>query len=220
MARPVVVIKTLTAADADAVAQTQAPAARGNFNLNGVAVVYGIAVLDTQRRILITSGGDDSDIDFTVYGTNGADVAIQETVAGTNAGTVATDLDFATVTRVVASGAVAAPGAQIGTNTTGSTAWQIPNQHITPFEIGVQLVLVSGAATFSIEYTDEPVLAPMPVYRVGPLPPPVPIVWPTLNGFVASGAGAINVPIAAWRLTITAGTGAVEATAIQAGIRN
>lgn len=219
---PVVITKALVAADATAVCLSQGLAASGNLLINGDDATAGVATLDTQRRIGITSGGNDSGITFTVYGTMGSGVAISETVTGTNAGVASPLQDFLTVTRVSASGAVATT-VTVGTTAVGSTAWQVPNRHITPFELSVMVDLTSGAATGTIEVAIDEVLAPISIYSTGfnTAPPvPSPVAWPSLTNVVGAASGVINEPIAGWRLTVTAGSGTLKATGIQAGISN
>jgi hypothetical protein len=96
--------------DADAVALAQAVAGAGNLTLNGVTVNGGVARLGAQRRVYITSAGNDSGITFTVTGTIfslSGPAAVVETVTGANAGVVSTSKVFDTVTQVAASGAAA-----------------------------------------------------------------------------------------------------------------
>src|SRR6185437_3174379 len=118
--RPVTISKTLAAASANNIALSQSPAGAGNLTLNGAAVAAGVATLDTQRRVLITSAGTDTGITFTVYGGNQSGSAISETVAGGSLGIpVSTTQDFLTVTRVAASGASAST-VTVGTSGVGS----------------------------------------------------------------------------------------------------
>lgn len=222
MARAVVLTKSLTAAAVAAVAAAQPLAAAGNLLINGSAATGGVATLDSQRRISILSSGNDSALNWTVYGTNQAGLVISEVVAGGNAVAVATTQDFLTVTRISGSGATAGT-VQVGTSGIGSTPWQVPNQHITEFSIGVGTELVSGAANWTIEVTSDSPLQLIPIYQPGfATTPPVPVVfgWPGLSGVAAATAGKIDTVIAAWRLTITAGLGTVKVSATQAGIRN
>jgi hypothetical protein len=217
MARPVVLTKTLAAADVDIIAVAQALAAAGNLVL-----VTAPVTLDSQRRISILSSADDSLLTWTVVGTNEAGSAISETVAGGNAVAVVTLQDFLTVSRVSANGAVAGT-VQVGTNDDGSTPWQVPNAHIDPFELAVSFELVSGAVTGTLECTDDTPLAPMYIYQPGysqTLPVPTPFGWPMMVGILADTQGVVNRPIAAWRWTTTAGAGVCRITARQSGIRN
>jgi hypothetical protein len=79
--------------------------------------------LDEPRQVLITNVGNDSGITFTVYGTWIGGQTISETVQGTSGSTVATTLDFATVTRVAASGATSVSGVTVGTNGVAGSSW-------------------------------------------------------------------------------------------------
>ena len=108
MALPVIFSQALAAASATNIAASQSPAA-GVITLNGSAVTGGVAVLDAQRRVIVTSGSDDTGITFTVKGTNGAGSQIQETIAGASGAAAATNLDFKTVTSVTHTGSVAVP---------------------------------------------------------------------------------------------------------------
>lgn len=215
--RPIVLTKTLAAADVDIIAVAQALAAAGNLTLVSVPVT-----LDTGRRVSILSSGDDTALTWSVVGTNEAGLGISEEVAGGNAVAVVTLRDFLTVSHVLADGAVAGT-VQVGTNDMGSTPWQVPNTHITPPVIGIGTELLSGAANWTIEATYESPMMPIPIYQPGysqTLPVPTPFGWPGLVGLAASASGVINANVAAWRLTINSGTGAVQAVGIQSGIRN
>lgn len=212
--RPVVLTKILAAASVNCIAQSQSLAGAGNFTLNGSAVSAGVATLDTQRRVLITSAGNDSGITFTVFGTTQSGTAIQETVTGANAGAVATNQDFLTVTKVAASGATAST-VQIGTNTTGSTPWVLVDPHVTPSMIGVGAI-VSGTVTYTAEYTYDDFLN----LAAGAYPNVFSAQTPAaLKAVSANGDGVFNFPFRGLRLTITAGAGTVTLTAIQSGIR-
>lgn len=224
MARAVVVQKSLATASANAIALSQTPVSGTALTLNGASVTGGVATLDTARRVLLTYGSEGSARTLIVNGTNGTGAAISETLAVPSGapGTVATLQDFLTVTSAVPAGGGYTAAVTLGTNATGSTAWQVPNQHVTPFQIGFECDLLSGAATFSIETTNNSPLAPLPIYQAGySTTLPVPNAFPVtgLTALTGNAQGSVSgVPIAAWRLTVTAGTGSVQATAQQAGI--
>lgn len=211
--RPVVLGKTLQAASVNGIAQSQSLAGAGSFTLNGSAVSGGVATLDTQRRVLITSAGNDSGISFTVFGTNQGGNAIEETVAGANAGAAATNQDFLTVTQVASSGATAST-VQVGTDSVGSTPWALVDPHVTPCNLGLGVV-VSGTVTYSVEYSYDDItgLAPGSFPNVFPLA--------ALASKTANADASITWPIRAVRLTLNSSTppGAATLTAIQAGIR-
>jgi hypothetical protein len=211
--RPVVLTKTLAAASVNCIAQAQSLAGAGNFTLNGAAASGGVAVLDTARRVLVTSAGNDSGIAFTVFGSNQAGAPIQETLAGANAGAVATNQDFATVSRVASSGATAST-VEVGTNGVGSTPWALVDPHVTPTMMGLG-VTVAGTVNFTVEYTyDDPL-------NQAPGAFPTPFAFAALAGKTADSDAVLNQTVRAVRLTLNSNTppGAATLTAIQAGIR-
>lgn len=213
--RSVTISKTLAAASATNIASSQAVAAAGTITLDGTLVSGGVATLDTQRRVLYTSTGDDSKITFTTYGTNESQNPIHETVAGTNGSTVATNLDFATVTKAVTSGAVATK-VSIGTNGVGSTSWKNPSTSMAPFTLPINCT-VSGTVTYALESTQSDYWTPVQPTETTPIS----IVSGTvLNSQTAAANLTIDSPIQGWRLTVSAGTGTVTGTAVQAGIVN
>lgn len=220
--RPIVLTKALAAANAQAVCNSQALVAAGNLTINGADASGGIATLDTPRRILISSGGDDVGTTYTVYGTNGSGTPISENVAGTNGGTAATNQDFATVTQVAVSAAVATT-VEVGTNTTGSTIWFVPNYQQQIQNIGVETVLVSGSATWSVETTQDDPRAPISIYSQGyNTAPPVCTPFPVtgLTNADQNAQGVITQPVMGVRLTVIAGTGTVRMTLVPAGLRD
>ena len=216
----------LAAAVANGICQSQAPAAAGNLNLNGTLVSAGVATLDTARRILVTSDGNDSAATFTIYGTNRDGVAQQEAITGLNATSKYTALDFKTVTRIAIDRA-AVGNITAGTNGTGSSVWVMDNPGSRTFQLSVAVYVDPdlGAVTYTVEHTyDDP-------NKIGVTydPPPQnssiapggfvpPIAWPnsTLRDQTASGEAVYNNPIQYHRVTITAGTGRVTMQSLQA----
>lgn len=223
MANSTKVTKQLAAAADNNICASQAVGAAGDLTINGAAAAGGVATLDTARRVLITSAGNDSGITFTVYGLNALNGnPIFEAVTGSNGGTVPTLQDFFSVSRVAASGA-AAGNVKVGTNGVGSTPWVLINQHIAPVQVELGVTLDSGAANWSIEETDDPPQGVAPNF--GNLPwqspdIPVAVADPVLQALSASATGAIGDVRRAWRLTINSGTGAVSARGTQAGVIN
>jgi hypothetical protein len=211
--RPVILSKALAAASVNCIAQSQSLAGAGNFALNGSATAGGVATLDTQRRVLVTSAGNDSGITFTVFGTTDSGTAIQETVTGANAGAAATNQDFAMVTKVAASGATAST-VQVGTNSVGSTRFVLFDYHLAPFHVALgSTAPAGGGTTYSAEYTYDDFLdlvaGAFPVARSVP---------GLLNQTLSANA-SLDEPATGVRLTISAGTGTVSLTVIQAGIK-
>jgi hypothetical protein len=217
---PNIFIQSLAVSNNTAIAASQSPGT-GVITLNGSLASGGVATLDTQRRVVLSSGGNDTAINFTVFGTNGAGFPIQDTVAGGNTtGTPAvTNLDFKTITNIIHSGTVTST-LTVGTGNTGSSLWQIVNWNAYPPNISVAVQLVTGAVTYTVEHTyDDPNILP----GTGGLNAAgftYPVPWPdaTLNGASASGETQINNPITAWRLTTVAGTGTLSVRGMQDGI--
>jgi len=216
MARPVVLTKTLTAGDTNILAEAQTLAAAGDVDLDGVAA----GVLDTQRRVLITSAGDDTGVTFTIWGANENGGAIRETVTGADTAAVATNLDFKTVTRIAASGATDGD-IIVGTNGVGSTRWANFDMHIPTPNLGLQLALLSGSGNVTVEYTSSPIQIPRgtPAANLGSdTPRPVVTALGSLTSKTANAVGSITTPITGWRLTVNSGTGSWQLTGVPAGI--
>lgn len=118
-----ITVGPLAAASANNIATSQTVSGASNVNLNGSTVSGGIAVLDEPRRVLITNAGNDSGVTFTVYGTTYGGHSVSEAVQGTSGSSVATTVDFATVTRVATSGSTSVSGITVGTNGVAGSRW-------------------------------------------------------------------------------------------------
>lgn len=212
MGQPDVFSRVLAASSANNVALSQSPGA-GAITLNGSTVVGGVATLDAQRRILITSGSSDAGITFTVNGTNGAGFPISDTFAG-GATTAQSNLDFLTVTSVTHTGSVAST-ITIGTSAVGSSLWQIVNWNAVPTNIGYYIEARTGTATFALEYTlDDPNILPgTGGLNASGLTYPSPISLTTTIG-----TASVTTPIVAWRLTTNTGTGTLVVRSLQSGL--
>lgn len=223
MANPTILTKSLAAASANNIATSQSGSSGVGLTINGSTATSGIATLDTQRRVLITSVGNDSSITFAIVGTNEGGNSIGETVTGSSGATVASLQDYLTVSSIVPSGATTTSGVTVGTNATGSSSWKLVNDHIAPVSVQLEGQVTSGSGTWGVEYTYDPVQGIPP--NVGNLPwtyatPPAVLSHATLTGQTGALDGSISVPVSAYRLTLTTGTGTVKLRAIQAGIVN
>jgi hypothetical protein len=215
---PVSFSKSLAAASANNVCLSQTIAAGGGaLALNGAAVVGGVAILDTQRQIIITSAGNDSGVTFTVYGTNDAGMTISSAVQGANIGVAVVPVNFRTITRITASAATSA--VTVGTNSTGSSQWFMPNYHLDPFVLDIESV-VTGAVTYSIETTMDDYWTPPNQVQARGYTGIVLARPTTVAAATASSSLVITAPCRGWRATITAGAGSVAVEALQAGISN
>lgn len=201
--------KVLTAASANSIVTSQS----GTANV-GLTIASG--TLDTQRRVLITSAGNDSNKTFRITGTNESGTVVTEALTGGNIAAVASAFDYLTVTSIVPS-ANTASTVTVGTNTTGSTPWKNLNVHMAPFSVDFETV-ISGTVTYSVEYT----LSPFHVPTNSPLnlSYPINVKTTTISAATAAAAGQLTYPVRGWRLTVTSGTGTVTAEATQAGIIN
>ena len=114
---------------------------------------YSFATLDVARRVLFTSGGNDSGITFTLTGTDWAGSPIGETVTGANAGTAVSVLDYLTITSITTSGAVATT-LTVGTNGVAGSPWVRFDDFAAAAQVAIQAT-VSGTANYSIQTTLE-----------------------------------------------------------------
>lgn len=210
--RPIIITKTLAASDASGVCASQTPGGAGNLTINGTFASGGVATLDTQRRVGVTSAGNVSGVTFTIYGTNQEGNPIQETITGPNIATTSTTFDFKTVTRVAISGAAAA-AVTVGTTGVGSTQWVTLDQHVSPFATALFLE-ISGTINVTVEYTGSDVIL------ISSLTPGN-VVWtahPNLTGKTANADSNLAFPASAVRMTVNSGTGTAKFITRQAGI--
>jgi hypothetical protein len=217
MGQPIIFTRVLAASNATAIAASQSPGSGGITISN---VTSGVT-LDAQRRVIITSGGNDTGVNFTVIGTNQVGASISDTFAGTNgtATPAQSNLDFLTVTGITHSGSVAST-LTAGTNGVGSSLWQIINWNVTPTDLAISVELRSGAANFTVEHTyDDPNILPgTGGLNASGLAYALP--WPdvTINGLSATVESSSQNPILAFRLTTNSGTGTLVCRAMQSGL--
>ena len=122
---------------------------------NVSAGTNGVATLDTPRRVLLTDGGSDTGITFTITGTDRSGIPITETLTGTASSTVYTAQDFLTITQIVASGASSASGVQFGTNGVASSAWVRMDDYAMS-QIAIQCD-VTGTVNYTVQSSlDDP----------------------------------------------------------------
>jgi hypothetical protein len=206
--RPITLTRALLTADADGIAQNQTAAGAGDLTLNGALVAGGVAQLTSQRKVGGHSTGNISTVIFTVYGTNSAGASITDTVTGINNSTVSTTLDFLTVTRIAASGAVGT-NVEFGTTSVGASQPIPLDIYIDPFDVSL-FVDVTGTVDVTVEYTGD----------ADVLTSSGPFLWfahVDLTNVTADDVGTIISPVTAVRLLTNSGTGTAELTVLQAG---
>jgi hypothetical protein len=212
-----VTVGPLAAASANNIALSQTTAGAANLTLNGSTVTSGVAVLDEPRQVLITNVGNDSGITFTVYGTWIGGQTISETVQGTSGSTVATTLDFATVTRVAASGATSVSGVTVGTNGVAGSRW-VRLDSWADAQTSIQCN-VSGTVNYTVQVTMDDPNSPTNPIAIGD------VEWLNTNDTdaVTSVANVFTnfqfTPTFA-RVLLNSGTGSVTSTFAQFNVVN
>lgn len=208
MANSVILTTTLAvAADDNGIAESQSPLAAGNLTLNGVLVSSGVAILTTAgiaRQVVITSGGNDSDKTFTIYGTNATGNAISEVLTGASGAAATSALYYRTVTRIAISAASA--GTVIaGTNGVGVSRIVNIDTALNPINVSITTA-VTGTVNYTIQYTTGDI-------QGSP-------VWTNDAGGAKTGAFATTytTPISGVRILINSGTGVVTTNIVQSGL--
>lgn len=102
------------ASDDDGIMVSSSPGA-GALTFGGALVSGGVAVFDTPRNIIITSGGNDSGITFTITGKDEYGNTMTETITGANTGIASGKKAFASVTTTPTKSGSAAGTVKIGT---------------------------------------------------------------------------------------------------------
>lgn len=203
---------TLAAASATNICLSQSPLIAGNLTINGAAASGGIATLDVARRVLITSGGDDSTNTFTITGTGLNGLSQSEAILGSNGATVYTTHDFKTVTQVSIS-AASGGTVTVGTNGIGSTTPWMIDQWVNNPNIGLTAE-VTGTVNYSLQFSSDDY---SPLWDLNSVTP----IWFDVFGFsgiTANAYTALNQPCTMVRLTINSGTGSVLVRGIQSAL--
>lgn len=121
-------IETLTGPNASTVASQQLYYQINSITISNTAAGAitigraGVATLDVARRVIVTSGGNDTGITFTIVGTDWAGAPLTEVVTGASGAAASSTVSFKTVTSVLTSGA-AATTVIVGTNGVADSPW-------------------------------------------------------------------------------------------------
>lgn len=212
-----VTVGSLAAASANNIALSQTVTGAANATLNGALVTGGVAYLDKPRRVLITNVGNDSGITFTVYGTWLGGQTISETVQGTSGSSVATTLDFATVTRVATSGSTSASGITVGTNGVAGSRW-IRLDSWADAQTAIQCN-ATGTVNYTVQVTMDDPNSPTNPIAVGD------VTWLNTNDSDAVTAIGDVFTNFDWtptyaRILLNSGTGSVSGTFAQFNVVN
>ena len=207
--RSVTQTRTLGAADPNGIAEDQQLGAAGDLSLDGAFVTDGVAVLDAQRQVELESAGNISAANFTIIGTDESGNIVEETIAGPNVGTVATAVNFKTVTQIAVDASFATD-VEVGTNGVGASQ-EIPlDQYISPFSVSLGVV-VTGTINYTVQFTFDDVFAS----NSGPF------VWfdhTDLTGLIADAEATLISSVSAVRILTNSGTGTVRFETRQAGL--
>lgn len=122
-------------------------AAAGNVS----AGFFRAATLDTPRRVILTSGGNDSAKTFTVSGTADGYTPISEVVTGANIGAASTALIYKTVTSIIPSAATAGT-LTVGTNGVSTTRWVRFDDYAGNAQVAIQCT-VTGTVNYTVQQT-------------------------------------------------------------------
>jgi len=172
------------------------------------ATVYGgmVATLDVARQVLITAAANETGKVFTVTGTDISGNPQSETLAGPNVSTVATGLNYKTVTSV-SIGAAAVGAITVGTNGVSASRW-VRLDEWAPSSVGVQCT-VSGTVNYTVQTTfDNDSVTPLATTWVSSADTNVVGATATKQSYFT------YAPVYA-RVLINSGTGTVTATFVQ-----
>jgi hypothetical protein len=212
--RPITVtVGPLAAASANSLALAQTPAA-GAVTLNGSLASGGIVTMDTPRRVLITTTGNESTNTFTITGTNWSGNPISESLLGANIGTSQSVLDYATVASIkIANNAAAA--FTIGTNGVASSPWIRLDEWALP-QTSLQFD-VTGTVSYTVQQTLD-----------DPNSPTNPVASALVNWVNSSDASVVNATTTAQsnyaysptyvRILLNSGSGSVTGKLVQSGV--
>lgn len=139
----------LAAPAANNIATSQTPTSA--VTINGSLATGGVATLDVPRRVQITTGGSESGKTMTIVGTTFGDTTVTDVVSlPSSATTVASAIDFKTVTSMTIS-STAGAALTVGTNGTAGSPWFQPDPSLSG-NVSIQ-VAVSGTVNYTIQQT-------------------------------------------------------------------
>ena len=148
MAIPVTLL--WTAPNTTSIAPLQTLAAAGPLVLNGPV---GVSIPNFARTITLTSGFDNSAVNFVIVGKDIFGNTVQETLAGPNANTVESVNSYHFVSSITTSTAITATSA--GTGTGGESIWVQLNNFSVSFQTSLNF-FVTGTVAYSVVRTPSP----------------------------------------------------------------
>lgn len=207
MVAPVTQTRQLDAADPNGICLDQQTGGAGNLVINGAFAAGGVATVDQQRQVSLESAGNLSGVNFTITGTQEGGRIVSETLVGPNAATVATTVDFFTVTQIAVDGAVGTD-VEIGTNAVGGSVPVKMDQNITPFIVTLA-VIVTGTVNYTVQYSFDEQFAAGPPYTW--------INHTDLQALAVTAEGTLISNVKAVRILTNSGVGTARLEVLQAG---
>lgn len=212
------VVETVTGADTGVAVTSSVFATVTRIAVSGASAaavtvgMNGAATLDMARRVVITSGGDDSGITFAITGTNWAGDPISEVITGEDTDAASSVLDYLTVTSIIPSGATDTT-VIVGTSAVASSPWVRFDDYAANSQTTIAAV-VSGTVSYSVQTSmDDPNaldgVAPSGMTWIDSLDSAVVSASATKSSFFA------YTPVFA-RVLLNSGTGTVTTTFRQA----
>ena len=213
--RPIVITAgPLAGASANNIALSQTPTSGTPLTLNGALASGGVATLDVARRVLVTFGIEASARTMTIVGTNASGNTISETVAIASGGasTIATVLDYKTVTSITPAGGGFSAAVTVGTNGVAASPWaRMDDYGFGPTTIACE---VTGTVNYTVQYSaDDPnslTDAVTPAAMVWFSSPVAALVAATATQFAT-----IDAPPAWIRVLLNSGSGSVRTVVTQ-----
>ncbi len=207
--RPVRQVLQFPAAATASVAALQTTAGAAALTLTASTVVVA-GPNAPQVQVTLTSGGNDSAINFTITGTDYRGQVVSEVLAGPNTNTVTSVNSYATITSITTSGAVGT-NVSAGNAQAGSSPVVVFNQYSDPFSVSLSLTF-TGTANVTVQYTNDPIFVGQSLDSLN---------WfndSSLTSQAANNMASLVAPVSAARAVFNSGSGTVAFTATQAGI--
>jgi len=211
--------ETLTGPNASTVASQKTYYSISSIAISGAAAGAltvgraGIATLMTvgsglARRVIVTSGGNDTGITFTLAGTDWFGSPISEVITGASGAAASSVLSYQTVTSVLTSGAVATT-VIVGTNTVADSSWVRFDDYAAMAQVAIQAT-VSGTVSYTISQTLQDPNASYPDAVA-----PASMIWvnhpdAAFVAAIATAQGNYAYTPAYARVTLNSGTGSVS----------
>lgn len=147
--------KSFTPADTDADGIAESQTGSTSLTLDGALVSDGVAVLDVQRKVTVTSDGNESAKTITLTGNRIGGGQVTETLTGPNATTVTSVKDYKEITAVTFN---TAPAGNITVGTADSLSLIFPRDAYKDNH-SFSVAVYTGSATIAAQLTMQDLLS-------------------------------------------------------------